>query len=974
MEELLQQYLNVSADEAGLILAILLPLLGLLSPRLRRLLRRGAERISLAAGRPRSRYRHWFVREYGTLRNIYLNRLESLSLDDTYVSLSVQSGTGEADVRMDATEMLSPAGSRRIILIGDPGSGKSTLLKAYGAGILKSKRRHRESSRDMQAIPRTNELPILLTLRQIADFLNGGGTIEEHVLEVLRTRAGSGNPRRLFRRLLLQGRIVLLLDGLDEISRDSYDKVRMAIHAFATRPDDAPLPTSMARIILSCRRQNFLQFREDWLGWFSDRYFLVAPLQEEEIRRFVEKRVGDFPPNRSPHTFLADVRASGTLELHRVPLLLTISLGLYTQLGGYEIPHSVAGLYDEMLTELLRRHDFRADRQLRQNKFHADDKLRFLREFAMALTNRPSPFADFSYNDIVAHCLRQQPTMTRLRKNQAEDFVDEIIDRSGILTSTSDEGHYAYAHRSIHEYLVAARLAREPIAGAAVLLNKAKDPEWHQVAVFFSGSDNPQAEFFLRGLKRFNPVLSCQCLATAIVSEHVGIDLIENTKRAIVVAKQNDEDTLPLLSALIQTTHSPKQVIREAGFKALSEELKAVVSQDDPEAQRRAFSGIFGGESPVAAKLVQSLAQAPSRDFPQAILQLSMVIPDDDPALVSPLWHSLSMPAVANTKTARSIVQRLLVLAMNPSCFKELQALPPIELPWVPTSHRRAAYPLKNGLPHSSNLVTLLGAAYTLKAFDGLSRRNVYVEALEAPGQPLQSLEHRPSFRSKVLSFRTVRFLAYGALVGNILAIFPAVSTLMFNDHARSPIESVLGIAIAHAVVATVVLMLTWHATRRYEAHSYYERFSRWMYLIPAEAGRAAAFSMPQQLGLDHRSLRARTSSPSEDGVVLPFAIAASVVYVPVTALYAIPWLAAVPLHTIPVAMLAAAYTLLTAWLPATEALGRFSPYSLRSSGRYRRVFTDPRSRHWVLARIPEKRRPITARQRRAMGSSKAAP
>ncbi|MEU1647564.1 NACHT domain-containing protein [Micromonospora zamorensis] len=973
VEELLQKYIHLSADEAGLALSILLPLLSLLFPPVRRSLKRAVQTASFAIGRPRARYRQWFSREHGTLRNIYLNRLEALSLDDTYVSLSVQSGTGDTEIRIGAAELLAPSGSRRIILVGDPGSGKSTLLKAYGVGILKSKRRHREASKDMQAIARTNELPIFVALRQIADFLTAGGTLEDYILDVLENRAGTRNPRALFRRLLLQGRVVVLLDGLDEIPGDSYGKVKAAIHAFTTRRNDAKLPTSMARIVMSCRRQNFLQIREDWLGdWFSAQYYAVSPLQESDIRRFVEKRASDFPNSRTPHGFLADVQASGTLELHRVPLLLSISLGLYTHLPGYEIPHSVGSLYSEMLTELLRRHDFRNEEQLRQNTFRADDKLRFLREFALSLTTRSTPFADFRYSDIVDFCLLKQPTMTRLRKDEAEDFVDEIIDRSGLLTTTSDEGLYAYAHRSIHEYLIAARLVREPAAGASHLLTVANDPEWHQVAVFFSGMDNPQAASFLKQLQSINAVLACQCLATAIVNEQVATDLIRKTRWAIVEARESRKDTLPLFAALIQASHSPKEAVRRAAFDALWHELERLVMRNDRQEQRRAFSEIFGGDSPVAAKLLQTMSSTSLGGIPNIILQLARVIPENDPALVAPLWHALSMPNISHPREAREIVQRLLVLAMDPRCFRELQSLPPIKLSWVPESHRRAAYPLKNGLPRSSNLVALLGCAYTLRAFDGLSRPNAYIAALQAPGQPLATLEQRPNFRSRLLSFKTVRIFAYLTLTFLAITAVPAFLVLFSDEPPRPLAESLTGIALAHIFLAAAILLTTWNAVRRYQDHAYYGRFSNWAYLIPAGYGPMAALTLPQSLGLNHQSLRAHTSSLRRDLFILPFYLVASTIYLPISALYAVLWVAIAPLPILLGAGLGAVHGFLSFWLPATELLGKYGPYSWRSSSRYRRVYTDPRSKHWMLPRIAEQYVPPRSAQRPTRGSGRS--
>ncbi|MGR6320353.1 NACHT domain-containing protein [Micromonospora soli] len=972
MEELLQKYLRMSADEAGLILAILLPLLGLLSRRVREILLAAGEHASLTTGRVRARYRRWFLREHGTLKNIVLKRVEELSLDDTYVSLSVQSMAAGADVRMDATAVLAPFGPRRVFLVGDPGSGKSTLLKAYGSGILRSRRRHREASRDMKALARTNEFPILVALRHVAGHIEAGGTFESYILDLLRSRAGVKRPEKFLRRLLLQGRIVLLLDGLDEISKASYERVRAAIYDFATRPEASRLPTSMARIVISCRRQNYLQFREDWT-WFSDRHFLVSPLDEPSISRFVQKRQRDFPENRSPHTFLADVRASGTLDLHRVPLLLAISVGLYISLPGYEIPRSVGQLYSEMLTELLRRHDFPVEGQLRMNRFPTDDKLRFLRDFAIHLTNtRSASFADFSYNDIVDYCLKRQPTITRLRRDQAENFVDEIIDRSGILTSTSDEGHFAYAHRSLHEYFVASRLALDPSKGSSFLYTKADDPEWRQVTIFFCSPDNPQSGPFLTKLGVLNPELACACLATAMVPEEVATALVKSVQVELSASDLARERVLPLLSALIQATHSRTEAARESAFEVLGTELQRIARLKDAEFQRQIFSGIFGGESPIAAKLIQSMAQTSAIDFPETIVQLSLVIPDDNPALVAPLWHSLSVPTIGHTKIAREIVQRLIVLAMSRACFNELQLQPGLNLRWVPDSHRRAAYPLRNGLPLTSNLVTLLGCAYTLKAFDGLPKTNLYIQALSAPGQPLRFLEQHTSWWRKIRPFRAVRAFAYSSL-----CCFGFAALWVLYDYGRPTggqepptdlPEALLGV---HVATTLIVSLVTSAATRTYERHSFYGKFSKSAYLIPATVGPAAAFFLPLRLGLNVRVLRSRSSGVIGDLLRLPIFLVIGILYLPLTIMYVLPFTRILPASTAAAAVAGGIYALATYWLPSTELLGRYTIYSSKGLGRYTQIYSDLLSRHWVLpGKVSDRKVPAPRLTSRSPASS----
>jgi hypothetical protein len=956
-----QAHVHRSLDEVAFILSIVIPFLTAMFPPVRTLIRRIVARLALFIGLPQARYRKWFLEEYGTLRNIYLNRMEALSLADTYVSLSVQGDQTSAETRLAASQLFAPSGSRRIILIGDPGTGKSTLLKAYGAGILRPRFRS-QPSRDLDDFVHTNEFPIMVVLRQMATYIEDGGSLEAYILELLGKQAKSKDPRRLLHRLLVDGRLVLLLDGLDELPQRSYDQVRTAIHNFVCRDETADMPTSMARVILSCRRQNFFQFRDDWTGWFSDRYFTIAPMQASEIGEFIRRRSDQFLEEKSPESFCVDIQASGTLDLHRVPLVLTISLGLYTQLIGYEIPHSIGGFYGEMLNELLRRHDFRADNHLRMNRFRAEDKLSFLREFALHLARRPTPFADFYYAEVVSYCLKMQPGMARLRHDEVSDFVDEIIDRAGILTSTSDEGHYAYAHRAFQEHLIASQLMREPVSGAEFLLGQATNPEWRQAIILFCGLDNPQASDFIIRLARHAAELACQCLATAVVPNVVAEVLLVRVHEEVIKSQHRPERLLPLLAALVQATHSPREEIRDLAFNALQNELSDLSNSPDTENQRYIFSGLFGGEVPTVAKLLIAMSSRASASVAIAIVNLSRTMPDDEPALVAPLWHSLSIPGVAHTATARSIVRRLLVLVMNPGCFAELQSLPKLTLPWLPDSHRRAAYPLPNGLPLDSNFVTLIGSAYTLKATDEMPASNMYLEALKAPGQPLKYLDRNRSILSRLKVYLVAKVVAYVSMaiaVGCIIASVPELVAGPFSFGTDRFLKTIL---TSHLVAASIVIGTSWIAQRKYETHGWYGPFSFTAYFIPATEY-AAAFELPIKLGLTHRVLRSRSYSISGDVFMMPTALAFSVLYLPLTAIYSIPLVTVLGLPAWLVPIVAGMLIVGTFWLPSTELCGKYSIRSFKASGSFLAIYDDPRSRHWVMpagansANVPRQRR-----------------
>jgi hypothetical protein len=940
VEEWFEQYLHLTADELGIVLALALPLLALWVRRVRVMLLGLADRVALAFGLPRHRYRRWFIAEYGMLRNIYLNRVETLELADSYISLSVHAENEANGSLLPATTLMAPSGPRRIVIVGDPGTGKSTLLKAYGSGVL----RRPAGDSELNTVRRTHELPVLIILRQVSDFLVRGGRLEDHVVGVLAEHTGSRRARAMFRRLLHQGQIVLLLDGLDEVSRNAYEAVRAAIHAFVNADEDATLPTSMARVVITCRRQNYREIQDDWEGWFSTTSYAIAALRDAEIERFVTRREAQFSAERPAAAFLADIAASGTTELHRVPLILTISVGLYTQLAAYEIPHSIGAFYDEMIRELLRRHDFRAEGQLRMNKYRAEDKHRFLRELALHLARtRRSPFADFPYADVVDFCETQRRTMPRLR--DPYDFVDEIINRSGLLSRTGDDGYLAFAHRALHEYLAAAQLARDPRPGSDFLLSRLPDPEWRQVSVLFSGENNTQVEHFLRNLAETSPDLACQCLAAAEVSADVAADLISRARRS------------SMLSPIMEAVKSPVPETRSLAFDALRTELLWIAGNTDPPTRRRIFAALFGGQLPMAGKVLLAMAEYATPEMASAIVQLASAMPDDEPALVAPLWHCLAIADIERQPDiARKIIGRLLVLSMDRECATTLELLPPVRARWSSAEDRLTAYPLKRGLPLESNLVALLGFGQALCAFDDVPRKNLYLKALAEPGQPLAQLESS-SFLSKLSLYRMTQILAHIAFslaAGGTLTM----AALAADDRIRLILgPGVIPLCVSLATFTVMVLALSARAVRRYNDHIYAADFSLWCYVVPAVDGAAFSLSRVEPLWALMAGRPWRNDNTVHAFSWLAAALKVLTTHLLVTAVYGLPIAAAlwrwpwlIPAAVIPV-------LLLYCWLPSTELCGPHTVLSSRSTRQFLNIYQDPASQHWVLPSGPPTRR-----------------
>jgi hypothetical protein len=949
LEHWLQSTFGLNIDEAALIIAFLTLLVAVPAavPPVRASLGRAARRLSLWSGTTRRHYARWFTSQNGKLRNIYLNRIEELDLGQTYVSLAFIEPGGLNEQRVQATNVLADSDYAHILIIGDPGTGKSTLLAAYGVGILQRKSLSGRS--DLKFIAQSSETPILVRLRQFAAHADGPASLARYITnDILRRQAGVPSASDFLRRLLRDRKCLVLLDGLDEVPDSRYAAVKDAIAEFVEDQQ-----TGVARVILSCRRQNFLRIQTDWIPTFCDRSHVLAPLRDADIFMFLIKRQRDFTAPRTPEAFFTAIRNSGSIDLHRVPLILTISLGLYLQLVAYEIPRSIAKFYEEMINGLLIRHDFRGDQAGSTNKYNAEDKYRFLREFAFAMAQRPDRFEDFTFAEIVGFAAAMVPKMSYVQSSESESFVREIIDRSGLLTRISDEDEYIFAHRSIQEYLIAIQLTRDPAEGARFLLSRAADSAWRQVALFFAALDHNSVNSFLTELGGVNLELAGYCLAAAgPVTEEVAEPILERLADSILDGNAVAES----LSALVRVTGGQRGAIQDLAVTTLTKVLMSVLGRAD------LISALGDPES--ALRLLQALAETGSAQIAATVPTMLGAISLDDERAVGVLWRCLAAEGMEQEDSSKVIVNRLLTMAMQERGLAELQRQPAYTPSFVTDEVRRKVYPFREGVDDASNLVTLLAWADHLDVTP--DSPNVYLTAIREDSRAFASVERD---RHRTLAIRPFAPARVMAISVPIIALTFVVIRMIINwrtveIHGNWWLSAGLWIA-PPTIAAAFAIAIAQLSTERYR-----RKFGRTIiqraltkndisglavypfrivsaYYISTERSNANANAFFYLIdnyffacGLDGdfdltNDLRKNNDLLGISQLIsLPCAIAVDVLS------------ANLPIATI--VLLSGAATWLTYWFPATWNCAKGSVMYLKRPNRYVSVYEDVRSRHWV--------------------------
>ena len=393
---------------------------------------------------------------------------------------------GEAIHRASIDELLSA--NRSIVLLGDPGSGKSTVLKYLALTAA----RHRP----IGTLLDERFVPILVPVAAYAAAIRDGRPVpfDQYCSDYYRDVRGLPyDLAPLFKTALDDGRALVLIDGLDEVTdpdqrlfvvsriEDFYNLHRNRGNRFVVTSRilgyrDAPLSAAgVAHFALGdFSRQDIEQFARNWCTAF-----------ETAIRgdtAAVKEAAGD-----EAAALLRAVVANPNVErLAANPLLLTILALIHRQ--GMELPRRRVELYELYLKTLI--NSWARARNLDGRPIGPMDEVEAVKLLAPVAywMHETKPSGTARSDELIARIGGYFEEKRHRTPDDAEamarQFIEDVKRYTGVLTERGQNA-YGFIHLTFEEYLAAREITFcgqvEKEKAVVLLREHVSDPAWQEV-------------------------------------------------------------------------------------------------------------------------------------------------------------------------------------------------------------------------------------------------------------------------------------------------------------------------------------------------------------------------------------------------------------------------------------------------------------------------------------------------------------
>lgn len=260
----------------------------------------------------------------------------------------------------DLRELITDAESFAYVLLGAPGAGKTTLLRRLELDI----------ARDGLVDPSDPVIPFGVSL---AEYGYGSNDAPPMPLQWLEQRWATRNPHvPPLRNYLASGRLLLLLDGLNELAHTDQADLRRRVAAWRVFLYEHIRDIPGNRAVFSCRTL-------DYGAMLSSKdvgvpHIRLEPMSPDQVLEYVRVNL----PEHADLVTRVLTRDPRILSFYRTPYMLRLLVGQVRAVG--TVPVGRADAFQTMVRELLRREILAGNERLTDPAMLTDREQRQLRE------------------------------------------------------------------------------------------------------------------------------------------------------------------------------------------------------------------------------------------------------------------------------------------------------------------------------------------------------------------------------------------------------------------------------------------------------------------------------------------------------------------------------------------------------------------------------------------------------------------
>jgi len=349
-----------------------------------------------------------------------------------------------------------------LMVLGGPGAGKSTFLRKMGLEALKVKKGGFKHSC----------IPVFIELKR---FTSSEINIEKFIIEEFRI-CNFPDPEKFTAKALEKGKLLILLDGLDEVPSQNLNETINQIQNFVDKYDQN-------RFIASCRtaayRGNFRRFSDVAMADFDDeqiQQFINNWFQKEEDK---QAKTGD-----KCWELLQKPENQAAKELAHTPLLLTFLCLVYDRSQNF--PNNRSVLYKNALRILLE--EWAAEKRILRDEIYQGlhTELEEVLLSKIAYTGFASNRLFFSQSEIVDQIKTfLAGNLNAPQHLNGEAVLNAIAIQQGILVERARDV-FSFSHLTLQEYLTAQYIYDNRLVEKLVT-EHLTDKRWKEVFLLVAG-------------------------------------------------------------------------------------------------------------------------------------------------------------------------------------------------------------------------------------------------------------------------------------------------------------------------------------------------------------------------------------------------------------------------------------------------------------------------------------------------------